>query len=108
MIKELVINVLENLKLEDICIYNLKEKSPFFDYIICSTANSERQANAAYEHLKEECSKQEISIKNVEGKNSSWVLVDLESVIVNVFNKESRNYYDLDTLYFDLLEKRIN
>ena len=44
----------------------------------------------------------------MEGKNSNWVLIDLDNIIVNVFNKESRNYYDLDTLYFDLLEEKIN
>ena len=52
MTKKICLNVLENLKLENICVYNLKNKSPFFDYLICATSNSERQANAVFEHLK--------------------------------------------------------
>ena len=108
MIKNLSVKVLDDLKLENICVYSLKNKSPFFDYLICATASSERQANAVFEHLKDEMAKNGIEVKNVEGKNSSWVLVDLGSVIVNVFNRESRDYYDLDTLYFDLLEEKIN
>ena len=108
MIKSLSVKVLDDLKLENICVYELKNRSPFFDYFICATASSDRQANAVFEHLKEEFAKNGIDIKNIEGKNSTWVLVDLGSVIVNVFNKESREYYDLDTLYFDLLKEKIN
>ena len=108
MIKELSVKVLEDLKLENICVYSLINRSPFFDYLICATASSDRQAYAVFEHLKEEMAKNGIEIKNVEGKNSTWVLVDLGSVIVNVFNRESRSYYDLDTLYFDLLHEKYN
>ena len=43
-----------------------------------------------------------LKIKNVEGKDSTWILVDLYDVILHIFTPEERKNYDLDRLYIDI------
>jgi ribosome-associated protein len=85
--------VLENIKLIDINLIDLKKKSPFFDYFVIATCNS-RQASAVISELKKEFRE---DIKNI-SESDVWSLVDLGSIIVHLFNEETRKTYNLDSL----------
>ena len=43
-----------------------------------------------------------IKIRNVEGRDSTWILIDLYDIILHLFTKEERANYDLDSLYMDI------
>ncbi len=96
-----IINVLEDVKLEDIKIYDMENKSPFYDYMVVASAKNQRQNQAALKYLKEMAFLSNYDIKNVEGNNSSWILVDMYNVVIHIFTSEERTYYALDKLYFD-------
>ena len=96
---DLIVSELDKLNLEDIKVYNLKEKSPLFDYVIISTSKNDRQANAIIRNLRELEMKGEIKIKGIEDKDLSWILVDLDDIIVHVFTGEARLFYGLDEIY---------
>ncbi|HKL61222.1 MAG TPA: bis(5'-nucleosyl)-tetraphosphatase (symmetrical) YqeK [Acholeplasma sp.] len=85
---------LEQVKAEDIKVYDMENGSPFYDYIIVATA-SERQANALIGYLKD-LLKDSYEIKGVEGKKGGWMLVDLSSVVIHVFSSEQREFYGFD------------
>lgn len=93
-----VVNVLEEVKAKDIKIYDFDKTSPFYDYFIIATVN-ERQANAAANNLKQAFKD---DILNIEGKSSGWVLVDLNDVIVHLFQAEDREFYGLDKMLYGL------
>lgn len=93
-----VVNVLEEVKAKDIKIYDFDKTSPFYDYFIIATVN-ERQANAAANNLKQAFKD---DILNIEGKSSGWVLVDLNDVIVHLFQAEEREFYGLDKMLYGL------
>jgi ribosomal silencing factor RsfS len=38
---------------------------------------------------------------NVEGKDSSWLLVEVKDVLIHIFNYDSREFYNLEDIYFD-------
>ncbi|MGI6786949.1 MAG: ribosome silencing factor [Acholeplasmataceae bacterium] len=94
-----VVTVLDDLKIKDIKVYDFKNTSPFYDYFVIATVN-ERQANAAANNLKQTFKDK---IKNIEGKSSGWVLVDMGDIIVHLFRAEERDFYGLDKMLYGLL-----
>lgn len=88
-----VIELLEGLNVKDLVAYDFEQKSPFYDHFVIATVN-DRQATAAFGYFKKE---EIFDLKNVEGKNSGWTLIDLGDIIVHLFNEEERKYYDFDT-----------
>ena len=100
---EVIINALEDVKLTDIEIYDMKEKSPFFDYLIISSASNNRQLQASVQHVADDLAKHNFPQPRIEGKNSnSWILMDAKDVIVNVFTKEEREYYNLEKMLVEI------
>lgn len=91
-----IIDVIEDKKGLDIKIYDLKGKSPFFDYSILCTGTSTRNVDAIVTELK----KTMPLVKGIEGsEESNWVLIDGGDVIVSVFTREAREYYKIDEFY---------
>ena len=84
---------------KDIKVYDLRGYNPFFDYAIVATAIAERQINALTMHIEEEAKKNNFGIRNVVGRNSGWLLVDLYDVMVNFFTLEERTRFDLDKMW---------
>ena len=93
------IESLEACNAKDIKIYDLKGYNPFFDYAIIATAIADRQINALSSHIEEEAKKNNFAIRNIVGRNSGWLLIDLFDVMVNFFTLEERTRFDLDKMW---------
>lgn len=92
----LVLDCIDKNLVKDIKVYDAREFSPFFDFIVVSTALSNRQMQACISYLQDE-----FEIKGVES-GEEWTLIDLGDIIVNIFKEEDRNKYALDRLYAHL------
>lgn len=103
---DLVINEIDKLNMENIKSYDLKSKSPLFDYVVIASATNDRQANAIIKNLRELDGEGKISIKGIEDKDYSWILIDLTDIIVHIFTGESRAYYGLDEIYSEYLMEK--
>lgn len=102
---KIVIDALESVNLFDIVVYDMREKSPFFDYLVISSATSDRQLNASVQHIQKDLVENGHEVANVEGKNSnSWILVDCKDIVVNVFTKDEREYYNLEKMLAEINE----
>lgn len=96
---EIIINALEDVNASDILVFDTRGKSPFFDYFIISSATSERQLQAAINHINQDLVKNDFPHPVVEGKNSKiWVLIDCKDIIVNIFTREEREYYNIEKM----------
>jgi ribosome-associated protein len=71
------------------------------DYFVICSANSDRQAKALAEHVRERIKTESQRLPfSIEGQsNSGWVLLDYGNVIVHVFLEEERRFYDLEGLW---------
>ncbi len=71
------------------------------DYFVICSANSDRQAKALAEHVRERIKAEDQRLPfSIEGQSDSgWVLLDYGNVIVHVFLEEERRYYDLEGLW---------
>lgn len=99
---ELIKESLEKVKATDVKAYDLRGISPLADYTIVATVDVARQANAVIEYMYEEAKSNKLKIKNIEGKDTTWILVDLYDVILHIFTTEERKNYDLDRLYINI------
>ena len=97
----LIVDKLEEHQATEIVMLDLREITPLADYFVICTADSERQARALQELLREEL-KQEHKTRplSTEGEPASgWTLLDYNSVVVHIFSKQARAYYRLEELW---------
>ena len=93
------ISSLQACNAKDIKVYDLRDYNPFFDFAIVATAIADRQLNALPTHIEEETKNNNFSIRNIVGRNSGWLLVDLHDIMVNFFTLEERTRFDLDKMW---------
>ncbi|MEX2316923.1 MAG: ribosome silencing factor [Pirellulales bacterium] len=86
---------------QDIALLDMREATPEFDYFVLVTGNSRRQLHAISEEidrtLESELGDQRLGIEGY--SESRWILLDYGSVVVHLFDAETRNYYALEDLW---------
>lgn len=98
----IAVDATENKKAEDIVSLNMKGISDMTDYFVVCHGNNERQVQSIARAVKEGAHEQAIDVKRMEGYQSArWVLIDLADVVIHVFHKDERNYYNIEKLYQD-------
>ena len=98
----IAVDATENKKAEDIVSLNMKGISDMTDYFVVCHGNNERQVQSIARAVKESAHEQAIDVKRMEGYQSArWVLIDLADVVVHIFHKDERNYYNIEKLYQD-------
>ena len=96
---EIIVNALEDINAFDIIVFDTRTKSPFFDYFVISSVTSDRQLQAAISHINQDLAENKLPHPVVEGRNStSWVLIDCKDIIVNIFTREEREYYNIEKM----------
>ena len=99
-----IVEAIQDTKGEDIQIFDLSsiENSVTETFVICS-GNSNTQVSAIAGNIEKKV-RNDIKERpwHVEGtENAMWVLVDYVSVVVHVFQKQIRDYYDIEELWGD-------
>ena len=91
---------LSDKKGEDIKIIDITGVSVLADYFIIASGNSESQISALVDNVEEELHKAGYHLKQREGRSgASWILLDFGDIIVHVFDKENRLFYDLQRIW---------
>ncbi|ADE71584.1 MULTISPECIES: ribosome silencing factor [Priestia] len=98
----LVVEAADDKKAIDIVALNMEGISLVADYFVICHGNSDKQVQAIAREIKENAHEQGISVKRLEGfEQAKWVLVDLGDVVVHIFHKDERGYYNLERLWGD-------
>lgn len=93
---------LADKKGEDIKVIDISEISPLADYFLISNGNSENQVRALVDNVDDEMHKHGYELKQREGYTSGkWVLMDFGDIIIHVFDRDSRQFYDLERIWRD-------
>ena len=99
---KIAVAALEEKKAKDIKIIDIHEVSVIADYFVIASGDSTTQIQAMINNVEEHMHKNGYAVKRVEGnKNSTWVLMDFGDVIVHIFDKEDRLFYDLERIWAD-------
>ena len=99
---ENAVSGLEDKKGEDIKVIDISEVSPISDYFVLATGSNRNQVQAMADSVVEKMHKSGFSLKQIEGYDSgNWILMDFVDIVVHVFDRESRNFYDLERIWKD-------
>ena len=107
-LEEILIDAVKKVNGYDIIVYEMENTSPFYDKMIISSVDSLRQANAVVSYIEDGLKDTEFNIRNVEGGNSSWVLVDCNDIILSVFTEEERKHFAIEKIYMNFPSKNID
>lgn len=101
-IARLAIKALEDKKAEEIKTIDISEVSVIADYFIIANGTNRSQIQALSDHVEETLGKAGVSLRQIEGyQNANWVLLDFHDVIIHIFDKENRLFYDLERIWRD-------
>lgn len=85
----------------DIVILDLRELTPICDYFVLATGTSRRQLHAISEEidhkLEDDLGDRRMGIEGY--AESRWILLDYGTVVIHLFDNESREYYALESLW---------
>ena len=93
---------LDEKKAEDITVIDISGVSTVADYFIIANGTNSNQVLAMVDNVEEQLHKAGYDPKQVEGyRQGNWGLLDYIDIIVHVFDKENRLFYDLERIWRD-------
>lgn len=99
---KIAVNALDEKKAEDIKIIDISEISIIADYFIIANGTNPSQIHALCDNVTEKLGKAGYVEKQIEGyRNAKWILLDYKDVVINIFSKEDRDFYDLERIWAD-------
>lgn len=89
-------------KAEDIQVIDISEISVIADYFVIASASNTNQLQAIMDAAEESLYRAGYTCAQTEGnRNSSWILMDYKDIIIHIFSKEDRLFYDLERIWQD-------
>lgn len=83
-------------------ILDIRGLSVIADFFVICNGNSETQVQAIAKEIKDKVNEHEINIVGMEGTSDArWILLDLGDVVVHIFHKEERDFYNIERLWKD-------
>lgn len=99
---KLAYEALDEKKAEDIKVIDISEISVIADYFVIANGTNESQVRALVDNVEDKLAKVGFQTKQREGHGlGSWVLLDFGEIIVHVFDRENRLFYDLERIWRD-------
>ena len=99
---EAIAEVLDSKKGRDIKVLYVEDKTVIAEYFVICTGNSSTQVKALAGEVEFRLEQRDVTPYGVEGRdNNSWLILDYSNVIVHVFSREAREFYNLEKLYTD-------
>lgn len=99
---KLAITSLEDKKAEDIRIIDISKVSVLADYFLIASGTNRSQIQALADNVEEALGRAGQHVKQVEGyESANWILLDFGDIIVHIFDRENRLFYDLERIWRD-------
>ena len=97
-----IYKALDDKKAEDIQIIDIREVSCMADYFVIANGTNVNQVHALCDNVSEELAKLKALTKQTEGYTAgNWILMDYGDIIIHIFDRESRSFYDLERIWKD-------
>ena len=105
-LKNEIENILSDNKAAEIKSINLKDKTSIADFMIIASGNSSKHIQSLSEILVDNLKKKGIDNCHLEGRDSNdWKLIDAIDIIIHIFHPSKRKFYDLETMWSELIPK---
>ena len=106
---KLIPSLMDDKKAKDITILDVRKLTSLTDYFVLCTSESTPQTKAIMDHIYKKLRELGWRPNNLEDSNTlDWVAMDYFSIVIHIFNNETRNYYQFERLWSDAKIKIIN
>ena len=97
---DLIKQACEDKKGTDIKVLNIKNLTTIAEYFVIVSSNASTGAKAIADEIDKKLSEVDYGDIQKDGyQGGRWILLDLSDIIVHIFHKEERDYYDLERLW---------
>lgn len=92
----------DDKKAMNIVALDLRGVSLIADYFVICHGNSDTQVQSIATEIRKQVHEAGVHIRGIEGMNSArWVLMDIGDVVVHIFHRDEREYYNIERLWSD-------
>lgn len=98
---ENIVKILDEKKAEDIVAIETSEVTIVSDYFVIASGTSNTHVRSLADDLEDGMAKLGVEPNHIEGRATGWILLDYGEVIVHIFMRDSREYYNLERLWAD-------
>lgn len=95
------VEILDKKKAENIKVIEVTEQTIVADYFVIASGTSSTHVKSLADDVEYELEQIGVHDGHIEGRATGWVLLDYGPVLVHIFDKESREYYNLERLWTD-------
>ncbi|CAN5289087.1 hypothetical protein BH11PSE10_BH11PSE10_04620 [soil metagenome] len=97
-----IVDGLEDVKGQNIVVFNTEHLSPLFERVIIASGTSNRQTKSLASSVRETVKDRGMQVHRMEGEeNGEWIIVDCGAAVVHVMQPAIRDYYHLEELWGD-------
>ena len=97
-----IVDSLEDVKAQDIQVFNTEHLSPLFERVVIACGTSNRQTKALAANLRDDVRDAGFGKPRIEGEeNGEWIIVDCGPVVVHIMQPTIRQYYHLEEIWGD-------
>jgi len=101
-IQQWIKSALEDAKMQDIAVLDVRKISDFTDYMMIATGTSNRHVQSSADKVVETLRGHGVRPVGIEGKQlGDWVLIDVGDVVVHIMREQTRDFYNLEKLWSD-------
>lgn len=95
------VNALNEKKALNINAIEVGELTVIAEYFIIATATSNTHVRALADSVEEKLTEAGYEPNHIEGKATGWILLDYNGVVIHIFTRDTRDYYNLDRMWND-------
>jgi ribosome-associated protein len=106
---KIAVKAADDKKAHDLVVLDISPIASFADYFILCSGDSFRQMQAIADEIEKKLKACGIRPSHIEGyQNAEWILMDYLDLVVHIFSKDARVYYDLERLWRDGKKMDVN
>ncbi|MDT8999265.1 ribosome silencing factor [Paucibacter sp. APW11] len=95
-----IVDGLEDVKAQNIVVFNTEHLSPLFERVIIASGTSNRQTKALASSVRETVKERGMQVMRTEGEdNGEWIIVDCGAAVVHLMQPAIRDYYHLEEIW---------
>jgi ribosome-associated protein len=97
-----IVDGLEDVKAQDIAVFNTEAMSPLFERVIIASGTSNRQTKALAASVRDTVKQRGMQVLRTEGEdNGEWIIVDCGAAVAHIMQPAIREYYHLEEIWGD-------
>ena len=97
----LAVKALDSKKAVDIKVIDVTEISNLTDYFVVASGTSSTHVKSLADEAEYQLTNAGAELDHIEGRSTSWILLDFKDIVIHVLGSESRSFYDLERLWVD-------